>query len=102
MNIEKQDETLLRKIIVMKKVTKHEVEELEYILNKYIDNKATICTKCKSQIRFAHKRILNWYEKNKNNIEKYTTPTKGICITVGKELKDKRYKYGNNTCKENK
>lgn len=97
MNIEKQDETLLTKIIKLKSVTKEEVKDMEYIMKKYIDKKATICTKCKSQIRFAHKRILNWYDKNKT-----TTPTKGICITCGKVLKDKRYKYCDNTCKENK
>jgi hypothetical protein len=48
-------------IMSWKKVTKREVGEMQRFMRNYIDPKCTICPHCPAQVKFAHNRIINWW-----------------------------------------
>ncbi len=52
---------IIQSLITATVINKDEVKQMEYIIRKYVDHKATICPHCNAQIRFAHKRLTNWY-----------------------------------------
>jgi len=62
------DYILIEEILKYKKVTKQEVNNMQFIIRKYIDSKCTICPSCAAQIKFAHKRITNWWDKVGNEL----------------------------------
>lgn len=66
--ITKEDATLLVQIVNLKVVKKTEVAMMHSILHKYIDPKAHICAHCSAQVREAHKKIVNFYQRNVNEI----------------------------------
>lgn len=55
-------------ILTFKKVGKEEIKQMEEFICKFIDDTISICYQCSTQIRFAHKRIVNWAEHNLNKI----------------------------------
>jgi len=109
-----EDVQLLDEIKAYKNVSKPEVAKMQYFMTSFIDAKCHICPHCSGQIRFAHKRIVNWaskndamiksvgedsFEKAKKQVEKYAA---NVCKSCGKELTDKRKKYCNKECKDGK
>ena len=58
--MEKQDYLLGKSLLKKIRFTKEDVLELENLLKKYVDKKTNICRKCKSQIKFALKRLQNF------------------------------------------
>lgn len=76
------DVLTFNQIIGWKRVTKQEVRLMQYVLRKYIDPKATICSHCPAQIQFAHKRVSNWWNhigirlKVKNQVGQFVKKTK--------------------------
>jgi len=80
------DKEKFERIINLKTATKEDVLVMQGLMVKYIDPKATICTKCPSQIRFAHNRIKIWYERNKEQFNQHS------CSVCGIALDDKRRK----------
>ena len=58
--MEKEDYLLGKNLLKKIRFTKEDVLELEGLLKKYVDKKTNICRKCKSQIKFALKRLQNF------------------------------------------
>jgi len=52
---------IIQMLVNAKVINKDEVKQMEFIIRKYVDHKAVICPHCNAQIRFAHKRLCNWY-----------------------------------------
>jgi len=98
--ITKEDIDLLNQILKYTIVGTKEIENIEYFLTTYIDHKTRVCKSCGAQIRFAHKRIINWAENNKTLIENSVKNTTDNCIVCGKIVNDKRRKgYCSTQCK---
>lgn len=99
-----EDITLLNEILKYTYTDGQKVKNIQYFLNKYIDPKSHVCGHCGAQIRFAHKRIINWAERNKGMIadviKEHNTTKVNQCISCGKELSDKRKKYCDDNCKK--
>ena len=58
--MEKEDYLLGKNLLKKIRFTKEDVLELEGLLKKYVDKQTNICRKCKSQIKFALKRLQNF------------------------------------------
>lgn len=109
--IDKEGIEQYQKICNMKSVSRDDVQFLQDYTRKYIDPKCTICKKCKSQIRFAWNRIVNWGKQNNiNNLavndispssDSQVSKTSKVC-SCGKEITDKRYKLCQECRDENK
>jgi len=94
-------------IIKMTQIKSQQVHRMTNFTQKYIDASVHICTHCGSQIRFAHKRLVNFYERNAtviserkqvllNPVEKHT------CKVCDTEIADGRKKYCSKKCKDGK
>lgn len=57
----KQDKELIEKLISLHSITTSGVMEMEKIMRKYIDKSCSVCAHCPGQIKFAHKRLTNWW-----------------------------------------
>lgn len=100
--IEKNDIPVLDSIRGFKSVTNQEIAVMQNFINKYIDGSAHICRHCTAQIRHAWNRIMTWASNNSDAIEAIrNAPEPNLC-SCGAELKDKRFKYCSDTCKNNK
>jgi len=78
-------------------VKNEQVKKMQHFMVNYIDPKCHICGHCSGQIRFAHKRIITYYERYATEIseikQKLLNPVDvHSCNKCGKELKDKRRK----------
>lgn len=62
------EKNLLRVVVGYTKVSGMELNNIKYFINNYIDTSMSVCSHCKSQIKFAHKKLMRWYEKNKDEI----------------------------------
>jgi hypothetical protein len=51
------------KIINATKLDGNGVILMENLMIKYVDAKCKICRHCPAQVKFAHKRLVNWWEK---------------------------------------
>ncbi len=52
---------LIQHLVTLTTIDKSGVKQMESIIRKYIDHKAVVCAHCSGQIKFAHKRLCNWY-----------------------------------------
>lgn len=120
-----EDVQLLNEIKSYKRASKEEVKKMQYFMTNFIDAKAHICPHCSGQIRFSHKRIINWSNINAGLINKVINPldeeiskvndevnsldkaikevsdyVSNACRVCGEEIKDRRKKTCNK-CKEN-
>lgn len=68
MIITKADNEILQKVLYLTKANNSDVKLMQEFMIKYIDPNVHICLHCGGQIRFAHKRLLKWYEQNKESI----------------------------------
>lgn len=66
--ITQEDIKLFQEVIAYHKAGKEELVAMRYLMNTYIDKGANVCSFCKSQINFFHKRIKKWYAKNEEAI----------------------------------
>lgn len=67
--MEKQDYLTGKMLLKKTTFSKDDVILLEGLLKKYVDKKTSVCRKCKSQIKFALKRLQNFM----NGLEFETT-----------------------------
>lgn len=57
-------------IINLKKSTQKDVKLMEELIRTHIDTHSyQLCNRCPSKIRYAHQRIVRWYNNNKNNFK---------------------------------
>jgi hypothetical protein len=60
--IQDLDYFIIKNLIGLNKMDSHQVIDMERIIRKYIDSKCTICRHCPAQVKFAHKRLVNWWD----------------------------------------
>lgn len=98
----KQLETILK----FKIVTGIEVNIMQRFAQTFIDDSMHICGHCQAQIRFAHKRITNFAERNKEFIDNRKNELETIeanshkCLQCNNLIQDGRKKYCSNSCKK--
>jgi len=63
LNINEDDLNLMEQIVLSKALNKDEVFAMQQLIRKYIDHTALVCSTCPAQVRFAHTRLTNWYNK---------------------------------------
>lgn len=110
-----EDAMHVKEIIAYKKVDDAKVAGMQNFAIKYIDSGIRICFTCPSQIRFTHKRIVDWHNRFEEQINliiykhthqeqevtnKVATDELNSCEECGKQLYDKRKKYCSKTCKD--
>ncbi len=105
-----EDARLLKEIIAYKKVDAHQVSVIQNFGITYIDKSIRICPTCPSQIRFAHKRVVDWHNRFEEQInfklqiseriERTEEKSDNICLGCQKELLDKRKSYCSKKCKD--
>ena len=79
--MDQNEKTRIEYLINLKRITSSEVRELTQLINKYVDPKMNVCSHCSAQIRFAQKRLKNWYE----NKQVTTVEEKPKCETCKKK-----------------
>lgn len=68
--IAEQDIQLLYDILNLTHAGNHEAKMMERFIGLYIDPSVThICPHCSYQIRQAHKRVVEWWSRNKSELE---------------------------------
>lgn len=67
-NLEKDDLIILDTILGYKKVGTEELKIMVEFMRKHVDAGTTVCTRCPTQIRFAHKKLVNWTNTNELKI----------------------------------
>ena len=97
----------IESIIKMTHIKSNQVHRMTNFTQKYIDKSCHICGHCGSQIRFAHTRLVKWYERSATAIsvrkqELLNPVEKHTCKVCDTEIKDKRKKYCSNECKNKK
>ncbi len=105
-----EDAKLIKEIIAYTKVDAHQVTIIQNFGIKYIDNSIRICPTCASQIRFAHKRVVDWHNRFEEQInfklqiseriELKEEIGDNICVNCQKELMDKRKSYCGKRCRD--
>lgn len=55
-------------ILGLSQIKGYQVTIMQNLLIKYVDKNCVVCPSCSGQIRFAHKRIVDFYERNVNEI----------------------------------
>jgi len=56
----------IQMLVNLKSIDKTQVKLMESYIRLYIDHKAHVCGHCHAQIKFAHTRLVGWY----NNVIK--------------------------------
>jgi hypothetical protein len=100
----------VEQIIKFTQAKSAEVSRMANFTTKYIDSKCQICPHCSSQVKFSHKRIINFYEKNATTISdrkqmllnSVVEPEQNKCIVCSIVLDDKRKRYCSKKCKDDK
>jgi len=99
-----EEKELLSKVLKYTYASGDKLKNIRYFIKNYIDDKMHVCGHCKAQIRFAHKRVIKWFERNKAEIfpeENTQSENTRTCKNCNKDIKhlDKRKKYCSNDCK---
>ncbi len=56
------DVLLMDEIIEWTTVSKQRVKVIERLIRTYFDDSCRVCSHCGSQIKFAHKRLVKWWQ----------------------------------------
>jgi len=67
MNEELKNEII--RLINLKRTNNNDVQSMINIIREHIDSKISICNHCAAQIRFAQRRLMNWYNSQIINQE---------------------------------
>lgn len=105
-----EDAKLLKEIIAYTKVDAHQVSIIQNFGITYIDKSIRICPTCPGQIRFAHKRVVDWHNRFEEQInfklqiseriERKAEVSDNVCVNCEKELMDKRKSYCSKKCRD--
>ena len=66
----KEELKTLDTLLSLRKVGTTEVDMMVEFMRKHVDERTNICTKCPTQIRFAHKSLVRWANNNEVDIDK--------------------------------
>jgi hypothetical protein len=85
MEITRKEWEEVTRLIKLKIVDTSDVGSMESIIKKWIDKHMSICRHCPAQIRMAHRRLTNWYNRNQFDIIEDDAT---IAETTAEETKD--------------
>ena len=108
------DYELLHEILKYKESNTTNVINMQNFLVRFIDISTIICHTCPAQIRYAHKRIKDWYSFFENEIEGKFAPvdklavakaevdnyTKNKCVVCQTNIFDGKKRYCSKKCKD--
>lgn len=63
--IEANDYLNIERVTSKTTVLSKDVDVIESMIRKYIDPKASVCRQCPAQIRYAYKRLSDWFSTHK-------------------------------------
>lgn len=69
-NLLKKELKILDEILGYRKVGVDELTNMVNFARKHIDATTNVCSRCPSEIRFLHKRIVSWSNTNEEKINK--------------------------------
>lgn len=95
-----EEKELLKEVLAYNIVDGAKLNNIKYFMTNYVDDKTHVCGHCKAQIRFAHKRVIKWAERNNEAIFQ-AEPKVRTCNNCDADIShlDGRQKYCNNECK---
>lgn len=67
-NLQKTDLPILDTILGFKRISSDDLILMVDFMRKHIDTETTVCSRCPTQIRFAHKKLRNWVDANELKI----------------------------------
>jgi hypothetical protein len=82
--------------------TGREVSIMVNLVTKYIDPKCHICNTCSNQIRLAHGRMKDFYNRNIDLINAREKELREMhqCLVCGTKIEDRRKSYCTKECKD--